>query len=166
MAKTKKSDDDKKLALHREGYMSLLILPDEDEPKDMKKIERDLGGRPTVMTKQVFAKLEVAFKVDCTLGEAASFAGISRASLDRYREKNPGFDEVIQGWRDASIIKARQNIIGAVETGSLADSWLLLRAKRKAEFAEQKNIAPVDAISPDELNQAAAAGVIAIASED
>jgi hypothetical protein len=73
------------------------------------------GGRPTVMTKEVLAKLEYAFSANCNKTEACLYAGISHDSLDRYIEKNPKFSVRIQQLRSNPRLQAKINTIEKLE---------------------------------------------------
>lgn len=161
MAKTKKADKANKDRDARADALAWMgAVPDEQNTK--KKVERDRAGRPTVMTVQTLQKLEQAFKIGATRGEACTYAGISRQTLLNFIEKYPDFLAQIEEWEDHPVLAARANIIGAVtQLKSIPDSWSYLRAKRKGEFAEQKNHkVDVGVVSIDDLEQAAAEGVI------
>lgn len=135
---------------------------DEADPKDAKKIKRDKAGRPTVMTKLVLAKLEEAYKIGCPHREAAFWAGISESTLMRYKAADEDFDSIVEAWREENSIEARRNISTAIKTNhSLEDSWMYLRAHKKQEFAEQKNLSVnANVVSIAELEQAAEEGVV------
>lgn len=149
---------------------------DEDSPEDKEKITRDTrktkennyAGRPTVMTKQVIAKLEWAFRIDCNEEEACIYAGIDPSTLWRYKQKNPDFASQITEWKQSIPIAARAVIAERVVTlKSADDSWAYLRAKRKAEFAEQKNLkVDTGVVSIEDLERAATDGVIAEGEEE
>ena len=167
MAKTKKSDADKKAKAERKAALVVMGEPepylDEENPKHKKKIKRNNVGRPTVITKQVVAKLEQAFRIRATKEEACTYAGIYRTTLYRHIQENPDFATQIEEWMDHPILAARANIIGAVtHIKSIPDSWTLLRSAHKDEFAEQKNHkVDISSVSIDDLNAAAAAGIVA-----
>lgn len=143
---------------------------DEDDPKDKEKITRDgrktkennFAGRPTVMTKQVLAKLEWAFRIDCNNEEACIYAGIDSATLYRYIQKNPDFAVQMTEWKQSLPIAARAVVAEQIVAAkSVDDSWAYLRAKRKGEFAEQKNLkVEGNVVSIADLEKAAAEGVI------
>lgn len=149
---------------------------DEDAPEDKEKITRDarktkdnnFAGRPTVMTKQVIAKLEWAFRIDCNEEEACIYAGIDPSTLWRYKQKNPDFASQINEWKQSIPIAARAVVAERVVVNkSPEDSWAYLRAKRKAEFAEQKNVkVDTNIVSIEDLNKAATEGVIATEPEE
>lgn len=144
---------------------------DEEDPADKEKIKRDgrknkenaFMGRPTVMTKQTLAKLEMAFRMDCNEREACIFAGIDPATLYRYKQKNPDFCIEIDEWKESLPIMSRAVIAERISVHkSVEDSWAYLRTKRKGEFAEQKNLkVDTNVVSIADLEQAATDGVIA-----
>ena len=167
MAQTKKSQLDKKekqtRAVVLQSVADILDVLDEENPKHAKKVSRDVRGRPTVMTKQVLAKLEVAFKIGATQREACTFAAIDQSTLHRFMDKNPDFANEIEDWQNDPVLAARSNIIGAIkESKSVPDSWGYLRAKRKKEFAEEKNVnMGVGVVKAADLEEAAERGVVA-----
>ena len=140
------------------------IVFDEENPDHKERINksRDTCGRPTVMTVQVLRKLENAFKIGCTDREAVIHADISSTALYEYCKKNPAFAEQKENWKETLLIAARANVAGVIMLQkSVPDSWAYLRAKRKGEFAEQKNhVVDAKVIDVQSLEQASEAGVI------
>lgn len=137
---------------------------DEENPEHKERINksRDKRGRPTVMTTQVLRKLENAFKIGCTDREALIHADISSTAFYEYCKKNPDFQEQKEDWKETLLIAARANVAGTIMMQkSVPDSWMYLRAKRKGEFAEQKNhVVDAKVIDVRTLEQASEAGVI------
>lgn len=163
MARTKKSIQDKKKREARAAALRSLedLLPDEQEKKDTKKIKRDRAGRPTVMTRQVFAKLEHAIRMGSSDAEACSWAKISQDTLCRFKKANPDFADTLQEWRDDLVLQSRDVIDDAIRNKrSISDAWLYLRAKRKEEFAEQKNLnIKQGVVTAEDLELAAREGI-------
>lgn len=116
------------------------------------------------MTEGVLAKLKEAFRAGATKREACYYSGINESTLYRYIEKNPSFAMQIETWEMEIVIAARFNIYEEIVTKkSIRDSWLYLRAKRPKEFSERYIVSrgePVKAVTVDELERAARAGVI------
>jgi hypothetical protein len=105
-----------------------------------------MAGRPTVMTKDVIAKLEHAFSCDCNKQEACLYAGISHDSLDRYINKNPQFSVRIEQLRQKPRMTAKLNISSDLGDGDVSTSkWLLERRdddynpKQKQEHSVDKD---------------------------
>jgi len=131
-------------------------LPDEEDKKNKKRLKHDRSGRPTVMTKQTIEKLKQAFKIGATRREACSYADIDPQTFYTFLNKNPDFSTLIEDWENSPVLASRANIIGAITIQkSVPDSWQYLRAKRKGEFAEQRNIAQSGVLTTDELEDAA-----------
>lgn len=103
---------------------------------------KNKGGRPTVMTPEVVAKLEQAFAIDATVEEACSYADISRDSFYDYLKINPKFSDRIADLRNRPVLKARQTIVKALETSDGA-KWYLER-KAKKEFSSRSEITGAD----------------------
>jgi len=101
----------------------------------MAKKQVNLGGRPSVMTPEVIAKLEQAFAIDATVEEACSYAEISRDAFYDYLKKEPTFSDRIADLRNKPILKARQAVVKSLDTPDGA-RWYLER-KRKNEFASR-----------------------------
>ena len=163
MARTKKADSHAKQKKERSDTLKALSewKPeepfDEEDPNQDKFIPRDnfktAGGmgRPTVMTKQMLKNLEDAFRIGCPDREACIYAEISEQTLYNYGKKHPEFLEQKEAWKEVPVLKARGNVIKALHNGSVEDSWRYLIRKRKAEFADMKIEAPVDALTIDDL---------------
>ena len=122
----------------------------------MAKRKVNLGGRPTVMTSDVIAKLEQAFAIDATVEEACSYAEISRDAFYDYLKKEPTFSDRIEDLRNRPILKARQTIVKNLERPEGA-KWYLER-KRKNEFAQRQEFTGKDGadLIPDKQSNAKA----------
>lgn len=85
-------------------------------------------GRPTVLTTEIFAKLEEAFAVDGSIVEASIYAGISHDVVYDYIKKNPEYSERIKQLRGLTGLKAKININKSIKEGNALDSkWHLER---------------------------------------
>lgn len=118
---------------------------DESDPNHAEYIKRDNyksyqnpEGRPTVMTKQVLAKLEWAFQIGASDRLACIFAGIHLSTLYRYCEKHPEFSEQKEDFKHLPSLNALKNIAVALKTGSVGDSWIYLAKKLRKEFGNDK----------------------------
>lgn len=78
---------------------------------------KNLGGRPTIMTKEVIQKLEDAFTVGATNLEAAIYAGISESLLYKYKSENPEFVERIDSLKGLTGLKAKMVIEKSIDKG-------------------------------------------------
>ncbi len=91
-------------------------------------------GRPTVMTKEVVGKLEHAFAMDCTVGEACIYAGISRDTYYAFCSEYPEFSDRITVLRNTPVLVARATVVNALQhDASLAMKYL--ERKRPQEFS-------------------------------
>lgn len=132
-------------------------------PKHEKKMPQKSVGRPTILNELVFAKLEDAFRFGATKAEACLWAGIDPSTLWRYEEKNPDFAMKIEAWQNELVSIARANVARSIRAGNVNDSWVFLKAKRREEFAEQKNIRTNEnVVTVEELEEMARNGVVAI----
>ncbi len=92
-------------------------------------------GRPTKMTPEVIKKLEEAFALDCTDGEACFYADISTQTLYTYQNNVPEFLERKRELKERPFLKARQTIIKNLDQPEHA-KWYMER-KKKSEFAQK-----------------------------
>jgi hypothetical protein len=146
MARTKKADKTAENKKKRKEFLDLLSEPfDEDEPGHASYIKRDGRGRPSVMTKQVLQKLREAFSIGAPDREACIYANVSESTLYNYCKKNNDFLEEKEELKEVPILQARSNIALALKSKSVGDSWQYLIRKRKAEFADMKVEAQIEA---------------------
>lgn len=71
------------------------------------------GGRPSKMTPQTIAKLELAFSYGASDYEACYFANISPTTLYEYQKLVPGFAEKKKMLKSAPILLAKEAVVGA-----------------------------------------------------
>jgi len=93
------------------------------------------GGRPTVMTDMVIAKLEEAFLLGCTDTEACLAAGIVPSTMYRYIESNPEFSERKETLKLNPVYKARTLILKAIEEGDTASAHKVIDRKEGSKVA-------------------------------
>lgn len=93
------------------------------------------NGRPTVMTPDVLHKLEEAFAIGCSDGEACSYADISSSTFYNYQDAHPEFLERKAQLKERPILKAKNTIVKALDQPEHA-KWYLER-KKKVEFAQR-----------------------------
>ena len=96
-------------------------------------------GRPTVMTKEVIAKLEVAFSVGATDLQACFVAGISKDSLYDYIKLYPEFSDRKEALKDNPKYIAKNNIVDAIKAADKDMSKWYLERKDK-DFSPQSKV--------------------------
>lgn len=96
---------------------------------------KNKGGRPTIMTPDTLAKLEMAFSIDATVGEACSSANISPDAFYDYLKKNPKFSDRIADLREQPVLKARNTVVAKLGE-SYANSMDYLKRKKRLEFGD------------------------------
>lgn len=114
-------------------------------------------GRPTVMTPETIAKLEIAFSNGASDKEAIFIGGIGSSTFYDYCQANPEFSERKEGLKDMVKYQARKNIVDAILEGDKQQSNWYLERKAKDEFssrtentgADGKDLIP-DPMSPEE----------------
>jgi len=87
------------------------------------------------MTDEAVRKLEEAFAIDATVGEACFYAEISRDTYYRWIKENPDLSDKFERLREKPILKARQTVVNALD--SPKDAQWYLERKRKREFAQR-----------------------------
>jgi len=99
-----------------------------DLTEEVRMANKNKGGRPTVMTKDVFGKLEEAFAVDASVVEAAIYAGVHHDTVYDYINKNPEYSERIEKLRGLTGLRAKINLNTSIKEGNTHDSkWHLER---------------------------------------
>lgn len=98
------------------------------------------AGRPTVMTPEVVAKLEDAYRYGATDIEACFYANISKDALYDYQNKYPEFSERKKALR-SHLKFVSKNVVGrSIEGGDTTDAKWYLERKCKDEFGTKQNI--------------------------
>lgn len=104
--------------------------------------KENLGGRPTVMTPEVLAKLEEVFAIGGTDLEAIFYADISKDALYDYQKLHPEFTDRKEKLKERPILKARQTIVKGLDDADNA-KWYLER-KVKNEFSSRQEMTGKD----------------------
>lgn len=99
-------------------------------------------GRPTTLTPDAILKLEIAFKMGATTGEACTFAEITDYALSRYCQKNPELREKINLWKKTPLLEAKKRVFTEIVKNHNADmamDFLRLEEKKKTrrEYAKR-----------------------------
>ncbi len=97
-------------------------------------------GRPTVMTKKAIQKLEDAFMRGMTDREACIYANIATSTLYNYCNENPDFSERKETLKQNPTLKARLNVVEAIEQGNVGLSLWWLERKARDEFSTKQTI--------------------------
>lgn len=92
------------------------------------------GGRPTKMTEATIKKLEEAFAIGASDGEACFYADISKVTLYSYQKENPEFLNRKEALKERPVLLARQTVLKAIESDPATAKWYLERKMNK-EFA-------------------------------
>jgi hypothetical protein len=97
---------------------------------------KNVGGRPTVMTQEVIAKLEDAFSWGCTDLEACCFANISKDALYDYCNKNPKFSERKEVLKNHPVMKARRVVVAALEDDDINTAHKVIDRKEGQKITQ------------------------------
>lgn len=106
--------------------------------------EKNVGGRPTVMTTAVLDKLETAWCMGATDLEACLYAGIAVSTLTKYQQSHPEYVERKNLLKTTLVLKARGNLSDAMSSSdevlrTKTSQWYLER-KARAEFATKVEV--------------------------
>ena len=97
-------------------------------------------GRPSVMTDEVLQKLEYGFMKGLTDDQACSYADIAPSTLYNYCAEHPKFLERKEQLKNSPSVKAKLNIVEAIEKGNAELSKWWLERKEKNEFSTKQEI--------------------------
>ena len=98
-------------------------------------------GRPTVMTEAVLQKLEYGFLKGLTDEQCCVYAEISTSTLYNYCNENPEFLERKEQLKNNPSVKAKLNIVEAIEEGNVDISKWYLERREKNEFSTKQEVA-------------------------
>lgn len=92
---------------------------------------------------EVIRKLETAWAIGCSDGEAALFAGISKASLCEFLQGHPEIAERKELLKEQPVLQARMTLFNSIKKGDgkLAISYLE-RARKKEFCTRQEQTGP------------------------
>ena len=107
-------------------------------PTQVIKKKKSNAGRPTVMIKENFQKIEEVAALGGSVEEMAMYCDISAQSIYAYLTSNPEYSDKIERLRERPILKARNTAVAALnEVG--AAHWYLER-KRPKEFSTKVEV--------------------------
>jgi hypothetical protein len=87
------------------------------------------------MTERVLSKLEHAFAVGATDGEACFFAEIGKDVLYNYIKKSPEFHDRKEALKQKPVLLAKTNVIKKLQQEDIDTSKWYLERKSKEEFS-------------------------------
>lgn len=106
-----------------------------DQMPELNPIEPAPRGRPSELTPEAKARVELVFGLDGTKREAAYYAGCSASTLNRWLDSDPEWAEHCEMLREKPILKARQAVVKNLDDPEFALKYL--SKKRKDEFADR-----------------------------
>jgi hypothetical protein len=99
-------------------------------------------GRPSKMNAIALKKLEEAFAIGASDGEACFYADISTVTLYAYQQANPEFLNRKNALKERPVLLARQTVLKDMDN-PLTAKWYLER-KKKGEFATRTDLTSGD----------------------
>lgn len=93
------------------------------------------SGRPTIMTPEKLDKLREGFMMGFSDEEACAYADIGKSTLYNYQNENKEYLEQKEAWKQNPILKAKTNIISALNEKDREISKWYLERKKKEEFS-------------------------------
>lgn len=131
------------------------------KPKAKKtSTKKHAGGRPSVMTKDMLQKLELAFLKGLSDRQACHFADISLQTLYNYCNKHPEYFERKEQLKLNPTIQAKLNVAEGIESGDVELSKWYLERKAKDEFSTKQEVGlsgevnnPLSGLTTEELKK-------------
>lgn len=112
-----------------EGYAYVLGLIDAEVVEEEKHIK---GGTYVWLTRDIYNKMEYAFKRNLTHLQMRSWAGIGLEKYKKLVRKYPRLKEMEEMWKGFVCSKAKMNIADKVEEGDIdASKWVLEKLERQ-----------------------------------
>ena len=105
-------------------------------PTKREQINKKIGQGVSKLTDQAVKKLEEAFSIDASIGEACYYAGISRQTYYNWIEENPELFDKFERLRSIPVLKARFEVVRGIE-GDKHFAFQYLKSKQKGEFGEK-----------------------------
>lgn len=102
------------------------------------------GGRPTIVTPEVVAKLDYAFMKGLTDHQASDYAGISKDCLYDHCKRNPGYSHRKEMLKGNLPIRSKILLAESIENGNVNDAKWFLERKLKDEFSTRTDITGKD----------------------
>ena len=115
------------------------------------------GQKKQKLTPETIGKLEQAFAIDATVGEACFYADINPDTYYRWINENKELNEKFTRLREKPILTARQTIAKSLHEPEHA-KWYLER-KKKLEFSTRNELdhttkgESIVALSPEQKEQ-------------
>ena len=103
-------------------------------------MNKNKGGRPTKMTPDTVAKLEMGFLKGLNDTECCHYADISRDVLYDYQKKHPEFVDRKNELKSNTSVKAKLNVAEAIENGDVDLSKWYLERKNRDEFSLKQTL--------------------------
>lgn len=101
-------------------------------------------GRPTIITDEVVAKLELAFKEGANISEACLVSGISRNAYYDRINVDQKFSNKMSIAQDYVTVVAQKNISSRIVRGDPEASKWWLERKKKQEFSTRNELTGKD----------------------
>jgi hypothetical protein len=102
------------------------------------------AGRPTIMTEDVLHKLEEAFALGCTDGEACLYANIACATLYNYQNAVPEFLERKEELKKTPVLKARTTVVNNLHDPEIAFKFLERKVKNEFSLKTESEVTGKD----------------------
>lgn len=84
--------------------------------------------------------LEQAFLRDLNVSQIACYLNVSRQTIYNWQEEFPELFDRLEGLRNKATIKAKDNILNAINKGDINTSKWYLEKKEKADFGNSIDI--------------------------
>lgn len=106
-----------------------------DKVKGTRQEGECLCGRPSVFSKATLSKLEEGAMLDLNNRELSIYAEVNYNTLNWFLQRNEAFWQRLKTLKSTPGLKAKKNIISALDEWGLWVSTRLLERKQKAEYS-------------------------------
>lgn len=103
------------------------------------------AGRPTKKTEEVVRKLEEAFKIDATVPEACSYAGIGERTYYDWLSADPEFRSKMEASQNFVFMHAKRNWVNAIVNNKDVNASIdFLKRRQKGRYSERQELGGAD----------------------
>ena len=100
-------------------------------------VRKPVGGRPTKYAPEVITKLKAAFANSFTVEQACYYAEITKDTYYNWIKRNPQFSDEMDRASHQPMMKAKQVVVGSINSGDVESAKWWLKNKAPDEFGGQ-----------------------------
>jgi len=116
-----------------------------------KEWREQISKKTTKLNVEVIQKLREAFLRDCTTEEACFYADVKKSTYYGWLKQYPELLDEFTDCRNRPVLKAREVITNALESGDRATAQWYLTKKIPDEFGERSKVEITGSINKEDL---------------